>query len=31
LKEKFRIFHVTIQFEKDKNLCKYKEICKIKM
>jgi cobalt-zinc-cadmium efflux system protein len=31
LYEKFGIFHVTIQFEKDKNFCKYKEICKIEM
>jgi cobalt-zinc-cadmium efflux system protein len=31
LHEKFGIFHVTIQFEKDKNFCKYKEICKIEM
>ncbi len=29
LREKFGIFHVTIQFENDKNFCNYRETCKI--
>ncbi len=31
LREKFGIFHVTIQFENDKNFCNYRETCKISL
>ena len=31
LREKFGIFHITIQFENDKNFCNYRETCKISL
>ena len=31
LKNKFGIFHITIQFENDRNFCKYKETCNISL